>query len=345
MSNPKVSVIITAHWRDTYIDKAFESVVSQDFDKKEIEVVLVHRFPYNYKIRKIEEKAGVFYKFISYETKSDPLAFKIKEGVELSKGDIICFLEDDDMFSENKLKSVVTKFNEIENLGYFHNDHYIVDEEGNVLYKSLLNREKSVLIDNQKIQDFGAKFREIFLGKSPQFNSSSICMKRDIIGLDWLGKFTGKRAVDLLLFLMALESSSIIYLSDLKLTYYRIHSQQMSLNLGGKSRYQRALESLKIDEEVLNELEVLKSIVSYDTSKKILDYYFYLPIKIKRYGLINISKKENNVKAALTYLYVLARYIGLREAIRAGLFPIWFHYARELYIILSEKFKIKYFNR
>lgn len=192
------------------------------------------------------------------------------------------------MFSENKLKSVVTKFNEIENLRYFHNDHYIVDEEGNILYKSLLNREKPVLIDNQKTQDFGAKFREIFLGKSPQFNSSSIYMKRDIIGLDWLGKFTGKRAVDLLLFLMALESSSIIYLSDLKLTYYRVHSQQMSLYLGGKSRYQRALESLKLDEEVLNELKVLKSIVSYDTSKKILDYYFYLPIKINRYGLINI---------------------------------------------------------
>ncbi|QXJ28559.1 hypothetical protein J5U23_01428 [Saccharolobus shibatae B12] len=334
MSKPKISVIITAHMRDMYIDKAFQSILRQEFNKKKIEVVLVHKFPYNNKIKNLMERANLLNNFVDYETKSDPLASKMKEGIELSQGDIICFLEDDDAFATEKSNIVTQKFNEIENLGYFHNDHFIMDEQGYILHKSFINRQKSVIIEGINSENFKDQFKKLYEAKSPQFNSSSICMKRDIIRVDWLEKFRGRRTVDVLLFLMAIESKTRLYFSDLKLTYYRVHKKQLSPHLPKDNKYQLILESIRTDEELLREFKDIESMLTQQTSRDILRLYYYLPTRIARFGLLDISTKVNNLKIISDYMYRLISYIGLREAIKVNFQSIGFHYKRSLFLLL-----------
>jgi glycosyltransferase involved in cell wall biosynthesis len=335
MSNYDISIIITAHLRDKYLDKAFESVLAQDFDKKRTELIIVYKFDHDSdKLKTIKEKANIFGNFIDYQTSSDPLSFKIREGVETSKGNIICFLEDDDLFEPNKLKIVYKTFMETDNLGYFHNDHYIINEMGQVTYKSLINREKSTLIDGINSENFREQFLKIYQSGSPQFNLSSICMKRDLVLKDWLSRFTGRRATDVLLFLMAVNSSARIFLSHDRLTFYRVHSSQISLNQSHSSRYKRIMENYKLNEELLAEFEQIKKLPLSSVSKEILDLFFYLPAKIVRYGL---SDKSRNVtiKDTVNYLVKLKEYVDLSSAVKATLFVLWLHYSRSIYIRLA----------
>jgi hypothetical protein len=159
-------------------------------------------------------------------------------------------------------------------------------------------------------------------------------MKRDLVLKDWLSRFTGRRATDVLLFLMAVNSSARIFLSHNRLTFYRVHSSQISLNQSHSSRYKRIMENYKLNEELLAEFEQIKKLPLSSVSREILDLYFYLPAKIVRYGL---SDKSRNVtiKDTVNYLVKLKEYVDLSSSVKATLFVLWLHYSRSIYVRLA----------
>ena len=53
-------------------------------------------------------------------------------GAEYSSSDILCILNDDDLFTKNKLEYVLRLFNEHKNLLYYHNSFVKIGEQGEI---------------------------------------------------------------------------------------------------------------------------------------------------------------------------------------------------------------------
>jgi len=228
-----ISVIVTEYKRRGYLIHALHSVFNQTLDKEKYEVIVVK----NEEDKEIDDyarKNGAKV-IISNERWLGP---KIAQGLEEAKGDIISLLEDDDMFTQNKLTIIYNIFNQ-EKVSEVHNGAYSIDSNNNVLsysndvYKYYVNR-----------YNYKHKRYIYLLG----FNSC-ISIKRELIDNDI--KYQ-KIAVDIYLTLNAICKSKDknVLFYDMLLTYYRSHSQN-STNIRTSEKKITLMESLLEDHERL----------------------------------------------------------------------------------------------
>jgi hypothetical protein len=58
-----------------------------------------------------------------------------RAAIQESKGDIICFLEDDDIFSVDKIRYIKIIFSKESNISYYHNSYFKIDDSGKNRYR------------------------------------------------------------------------------------------------------------------------------------------------------------------------------------------------------------------
>ena len=223
--DPYVSVIVTAHGRRRYLPDALRSLERQTLDKEKFEVVVVKNFEDPVSDEIIRRNA---WKNIVTDIK--PLGGKLAIGMEESKGEIITFLEDDDMYIPERLQVVEKKFREIRGLAYFHNAQVVVDEEGNVvppriarplMPPSYLGTD---LVVNERIKRVPCSLDYVKALTGADFNNSSIAVRRSLLGpheLEAIWPLTS--AIDSYLYTRAFVGEGLLYLSVSKLTMYRVH--------------------------------------------------------------------------------------------------------------------------
>ncbi len=100
-----ISVIITSYDRKGYLLNAIKSVINQTLDKKYYEIIVIKNFN-NSIIDKFIDKNKI--KSILSDYKS--LSKKLYLALNIANGNIISFLDDDDLFANNKLEIVYNKF-------------------------------------------------------------------------------------------------------------------------------------------------------------------------------------------------------------------------------------------
>jgi len=187
---PYISVVITAYNRKEFLLNAIKSVVNQTLDKNNYEIVVVKNFTEN-NIDEFIEKNNI--RNILMDSSIGEFLYA---GVLASNGEIISFLDDDDLFSKDKLEIVYNKFKNNNNLCYYHNYNIPVNDSYNKLY--------------------------ISSNKSTSFNLSSITINKNILNMNNLKEI--KIGQDYFMYLSALESEKIIVDSKEKLTYYMLHN-------------------------------------------------------------------------------------------------------------------------
>ena len=111
----KVSVIVTAYNRREYINEAINSVLSQNFDLMNVELIIITNFEFNFQITLQNINR---YKIINLDGDIGEFLFT---AISESSGEIIVFLDDDDMFDNEKLKYVNESFSTHRTLCYYHN--------------------------------------------------------------------------------------------------------------------------------------------------------------------------------------------------------------------------------
>lgn len=125
MTNPLVSVIIATYRRDTSLDKAIESTCNQTYSPIEIIVVDDNdEIEWNKKVRRIVEKwKGISnVSIVLFQNHPNQGSAKTRnKGIELSHGEYICFLDDDDLYLPNRVK------NQIENMSNDKADYSLTD--------------------------------------------------------------------------------------------------------------------------------------------------------------------------------------------------------------------------
>lgn len=247
---PRVSVLITAFNRKSFLEYALYSVLNQT--RKPLEVILVTNFEYDVKkfhVLNIKHlvRNGIVGDFLSL-------------GVETARGDVILFLDDDDILMQDKVKIISEAFRD-ERVVYLHNDVRFIDELGRPINKIAF--------------------------KTIDFNLSSISVRKKIIDTDFL-RSVGSNT-DVSMYLFALNSGGRILNTREKLTDYRIHA----LNTGKKaSTNLDHLHSMLIQMQKFSEFfKDCKICKKYLNIKQKNESLIYLSADIESYtlrGLLNI---------------------------------------------------------
>jgi len=170
VSSPYISVIIPVYNRTQYVGEAINSVLNQTLDKDKYEIIVVTNVD-------LPEREGV--KIIKSNERW--LGPKIAEGILNARGEVICLLEDDDLFLHNKLETVYKVFKEHPELGLFKNPmtrvKYIGEKQSP--YKSLSpspTPKNPIYIHNSTLNEYTIKDE---LRYEVCFYNSTLCFRKN----------------------------------------------------------------------------------------------------------------------------------------------------------------------
>src|SRR5437899_2145170 len=128
MSSPLVSVLITTHNYGRFIEEAIDSVLSQDFPRDQMEVVVVDdgsTDDTSEHVRKYGSSIRYFYK------PNGGQASALNLGFANARGEIISLLDADDFFLPAKLARVAEAFQRDPPLGMFYHPFLEFDMQTN----------------------------------------------------------------------------------------------------------------------------------------------------------------------------------------------------------------------
>lgn len=269
---PNLSVIIVAHVRRDYIKFAIDSVLDQSAPRNSYEIIVVKNFSqqeYDHEL----EKRGI--RVIITEEES--LGSKIALGIENSSGEILSFLEDDDVFCRDKIKNVIDVMSS-ERVGYYHNGYTLIDGNGKLIgghlpyvprsYRRKLVTDTTILTTNV--------INKAFLAGG-YFNLSCISIRKSVI-LEKLKVLDGVNvAVDNFMFFLGLDSGLDIVIDKSPLTKFRIHKANSSIVTGvEKSVFYE--KKIKFFEDDFNSLFSIFSLVRNTEVKKYLSCRVLVPL-------------------------------------------------------------------
>lgn len=299
MEDVFISVIINSYKRKDYIRDAVFSVLNQHLDKDKYELIVVKGF-IDHEIDMYLKNNGVKSLYLegSYNGK------RWIEGAIKSKGNVICFLDDDDQFSTIKLKRVYEIYKDT-NFDYYHN-FYSFDitalSEKFKKYYVLKNAQSSRSI--RDLLKYNIRYKL-------NINSSSICVKKDI-----LLKFVNQSMEvtigwDVFIFYLYLSYGTTFVADETHLTYYRQH----------RSYTHQFINEIEFKESEIirnndakNAYILYKEIVSQPFLKKTLEYesFSYLIAGYICHGYGYTS--PNMIKLILFFLYSNSYSIKFRIA-------------------------------
>ena len=228
MKIPFISVIVTAYKRKEFLLEALDSVVEQTLQRDMYEIICIK----NFKDPKIDGYIRDN-NIVSIIGEDKPVGEYIYLAAKKASGEVLVFLDDDDVFSKKKLERINLIFSKY-SVGFYHNSH---------LEGEKFNREQTDLQeDNFKIIKYpyrqGLKYFRI-----STMNMSSIALKRDILfqHIDELKKVITSQ--DSFMLIISLIQKQDIFIDSGKYTFYRLHNNNVS--------YSKSLEKhLKFNKEV-----------------------------------------------------------------------------------------------
>ncbi len=233
---PYISVIVTAYNRRKYLPFALRSLEAQTLPKDRFEVIVVKNFEDKESDNIISRNGWKdVYNDDSYHGR------KILAGLEESRGEVITFLEDDDMYVSNRLEEVYKAFTSYDRLVYFHNSQAVIDSNGNLLERPPLPTSKNlvggspIIVDVDKLRGLAKRYNmSVFdlalkVRARAWHNSSSLAVSRGVLeaGAHLLRELP--TTFDVFALASSLRAGGLMYLTDERLTLFRVHGENWSL--------------------------------------------------------------------------------------------------------------------
>ena len=269
-NNIAVTVIITAHSRKNFLLQAINSVISMRLHIDNYQIIVVKNF-YDSEIDTFISNHGILNLYCTDLN----LGSKIEYSLKFIKGEIVFFLDDDDIFSQDKVETIARYFLSDTDIFYIHNGQNIIDENGNLLKRNKISNRQNDLKTIKIDQESEKKVYRLLLRKCLSFNLSSISIRREV--LEKLKLFLPRvyLRTDLVILASSLDlNPKVIGYTDSPLTKYRIHGKNLSkFEIGSISNYNFLQDSI-------TNLSNLKHFSKCSLINSLCDY-FIMQTKIK----------------------------------------------------------------
>ena len=215
-----ISIVVVAHDRKEFILEAIRSIEYQTADKTKFEVIVIKKFV-DKEIDRVINSLG----FVNIFTDENSLSMKIIKAAQHCTGDFISFLEDDDLFTENKIDEILKIILKYPEILYIHNWHTTIDLMGNKRGFSLGIAPRADIILDLK----NAKYHKLtkILKYNPDFNLSSITIRKSLIDATSNALSSVDYLIDTFMFLTAIDSKKgLIYIGKDSLTLFRYYRKK-----------------------------------------------------------------------------------------------------------------------
>lgn len=284
----KISVVIIAYNRKNYIMQAVSSVLNQTLDKAFYEIIVVKNF-IDATIDDFLKKNGVK----NIYNKDERQGKQWIVGINESDGDVISFLDDDDISDKNRMSRVYEIFNKY-NIQYYRNSYINIDDKGAIIHSNeLRNFDKLIYYEHS--------FEIPITTLSNIVNSSGTSVKKALL-LKYAGTLellyiSGDRFINELCYL---EDVGAFYDSE-KLTYYRVHRSSSHVIAQNVDAYLQS--NLFVTERSISDhrliLQFCKGTKLYE-----LIYYYLLVLENHIYVIKKMMRRLS--MAEYKYLFVHA---------------------------------------
>lgn len=213
---PSITVVIPVYNRKQFINEAIKSIIDTNVNNNIIEIIIVTNIDLDINLK------NDFVDLKIIRTDEKELSQKIKMGIISANADIIAFLEDDDLWVNNKISHILSIFNNKE-IDFYHNNF--------LRFRNVPKREDYIYLQNNFLEiptkdiRSSVKILKLFIKKfHPEYNLSSMVIRKNFIipYIKFFDKF-GTFGIDSLIFLIALTYGNHIYINENILTLIRIH--------------------------------------------------------------------------------------------------------------------------
>lgn len=175
MNNPLISVIIPSFNKIQFIGKTLDSILKQNYSSYEVIVQDGGSTDGTFEV--IESYAKKYPKIFKIESKNDNgQTNAINIGFSKAKGEIITYINADDVYSSKAFIEIAKAYNEFPNTLWFAGRGKVIDKKGKEIakvttwYKNLLlflNTRFNLLVTNYLIQPSVFLTREVFKKYGP----------------------------------------------------------------------------------------------------------------------------------------------------------------------------------
>jgi len=236
MSDPLVSVIITAHNYADYLEHCLDSAIDQTFDDYEIVVVddgstdetpeILKEYTFEY---------PDLITVVRLDGKGLPTA--CNAGIEAAAGEYVIRLDADDYFDENILTVEAEYLNSNPNIELVYPDYYTINDDDDVIdHVHLPTVVSEVKLLNRSPLAAGAMYRRTAWEKIGGYNESLDYQEDYDFWIRFINKF---------------DVANV----NLPLMYYRQHDSNMSDNLSGRLESRREVKSEFVETHLTEKLE------------------------------------------------------------------------------------------
>ena len=301
--SPYISVLILAHDRRKYLFDAVNSVLSQDLPRDKYEVLVVkYELDNDKEIDKKLEELGLRV----VNTKEVSLGAKIAVGAEEAKGEVLAFLEDDDLFLPGKLSRVYEVFNRDEKIGYYHNEMIYYDIDKNEEIKNMNEFRRKFLLRFKRHFKNGLMIKEagfwnrysLLLFGFFGINNSSIAVKKDVIlnCRDGYKSFAYPYAIDQFNHIISLELDYKSVMDINAYTIYRVHKSNASIKSNYSSLEQYANFMISLSNKIIHDIYILKKMCDINKTYRIVEA-FELIFQLNKIIYTHVLGKGGNIQA------------------------------------------------
>lgn len=229
---PLISVIVGAYSRRTYVASAVRSVLDQRLPREAFEVLVLKNFEDPALDRWLEDE-GVRRRF-------DPqqhIGRWVLGAIRDARAPIVTFLDDDDLYAPRRLERLIEVYRAHPDLGFYHNRTVVIDREGIPVPPELWRTHEAAL-DVPEEGWYIASADKVerlpqLIQAQMDFNLSSMALRRE----DAVGELASileaaQYVPDLPVFLIELLSPRGVFVDGQRLTCYRHHGRNRTMDLG-----------------------------------------------------------------------------------------------------------------
>ncbi len=302
---PRISVVLSAYNRKDYLLEAFDSLLNQSGDVT-FDIVVLKNFPFpqidNYK-GKVSVQVFSNDKLTSGES--------FKKYFNYFTGDVIAFLEDDDVFTNEHLSRISQAFSDDKTLIFYHNSRFTIDNSGEVFQNQIFKEvDHKILFNTRTVNELKTLLTYYEIGSG---NPSCMAICRNTLER-WISSFSRIHYnPDNFLFFCALDNNGTILLDDQKLTFIRIHesssntTSSFSPHIKKEKTFRKNVVDgyLAMTEMASNPIAVKLSQYMFHRQKLTLNLYYRLNFKsfMESFTFLVKNKLWRDLKLIIPYIF------------------------------------------